>query len=60
LLKTLKPDVFLTQHASAFGLHDKAKRLAGGESPHPFVDPAGYDRWLTGSERSFLALLAAK
>ena len=60
LLKTLAPDIFLTQHASAFGFHDKAARLKAGESPNPFIDPAGYSRWLTGSERSFLALLAPK
>jgi metallo-beta-lactamase class B len=59
-LKTLEPDVFLTQHASAFGFHDKARRLKAGESPNPFVDRAGYARWLTAAERSFLARLATK
>ena len=60
LLKGLEPDVFLTQHASAFGLHDKAARLKAGEKPNPFIDPAGYRRWITGSERSFLELLKTK
>jgi metallo-beta-lactamase class B len=59
-LKTLTPDVWLTQHASAFGLHDKRARLKTGEQPNPFIDPAGYSRWLTGSERSFLARLKTK
>jgi metallo-beta-lactamase class B len=59
-LKSLKPDVFLTQHASSFGLHDKARRLRAGETPNPFIDPAGYAAWLTQSERSFLELLATK
>lgn len=59
-LKSLQPDVFLTQHASAFGLHDKLERLQAGEKPNPFIDPEGYRRWLTGSERSFLARLAPK
>jgi metallo-beta-lactamase class B len=59
-LKTLEPEVFLTQHASAFGLHDKARRLKAGETPNPFIDGTGYRRWLTESERSFLARLAAK
>ena len=59
-MKTLKPDVFLTQHASAFGLHDKAQRLKAGETPNPFLDSAGYTAWLTRSERSFLELLATK
>ncbi len=59
-LKARTPDVWLTQHASAFGLHDKAARLKAGESPNPFIDPNGYSRWLTGSERSFLERLAPK
>jgi metallo-beta-lactamase class B len=59
-LKAQQPDIWLTQHASAFGLHDKAARLKAGASPHPFVDPDGYTRWLTGSERSFLERLATK
>lgn len=60
LLKTLKPDVFLTQHAGVFGLHDKARRLRAGETPNPFIDPDGYSRWLTESERSFLERLTTK
>jgi metallo-beta-lactamase class B len=59
-LKAMKADVFLTQHASAFGLHDKAARLTAGEKPNPFIDPNGYTRWITGSERSFLELLKTK
>ena len=59
-LKSQTPDVFLTQHASAFGLHDKAARLKAGETPNPFIDPAGYVRWLTAAERSFLGRLATK
>ena len=59
-LRTLQPDVFLTQHASAFGLHDKAARLKAGEKPNPFIDPTGYTRSLTASERSFLERLATK
>ena len=59
-LKAMKADVFLTQHASAFGLHDKAARLKAGEKPNPFIDPTGYARWITGSERSFLELLKTK
>jgi metallo-beta-lactamase class B len=60
VLKALRPHVFLTQHASAFNLHDKARRLKNGETPNPFIDPAGYREWITRSERSFLALLKSK
>jgi metallo-beta-lactamase class B len=59
-LKARTPDVWLTQHASAFGLHDKLVRLKAGAQPNPFIDTEGYRRWLTGSERSFLARLAPK
>jgi metallo-beta-lactamase class B len=59
-LKGLKPDVFLTQHAAAFALHDKARRLKAGETPNPFIDPSGYSQWVTASERSFLERLATK
>jgi metallo-beta-lactamase class B len=57
-LKSRTPDVWLTQHASAFALHDKRARLQAGAKPNPFIDPEGYRRWITGSERSFLARLA--
>ena len=60
LLKSLTPDVFLTQHASAFALHEKFKRLQAGETPNPFIDPKGYREWVMRSERSFLALLKSK
>lgn len=53
-LKSLKPDVFLAQHAGAFGLKDKAARLKRGESPNPFIDPEGYRRIIGLLEASFL------
>lgn len=60
LLKSRTPDVWLTQHASAFGLHEKLARLKADAQPNPFIDPEGYRHWITGSERSFLARLAPK
>ena len=59
-LQSLTPDVFLTQHAAAFGLHAKRAKLQAGATPNPFIDRDGYRRWLTGSKRSFLERLAPK
>lgn len=52
-LRALPVDVFLSQHASAYGLADKAARLRAGATPNPFIDPAGYKRWVDAGERSF-------
>ncbi len=55
LLKTLPCDVFLAPHGQVFGLAAKRQRFAAGESPNPFVDPAGYRAWVARSEADFAA-----
>ena len=35
-------DVFLGAHAGFFDLAAKRERLARGETPNPFIDPAGF------------------
>lgn len=55
-LRALPVDVFLTQHAGAYGLHDKAARLRAGATPNPFIDPDGYKRWVENGERNFRKL----
>lgn len=52
-LKALPCDVFLAPHAGFFGLEDKAGRLRLGEKPNPFIDPAGYHRFLEDAEAEF-------
>ena len=64
VLHGLKADVFVAQHGSVFGLEDKARRAAstGSEQAgavNPFVDPAGYQRFVERSEQTYLKQLAA-
>lgn len=54
-LKSLKPDVFLGQHANFFGLVDKHTRLKAGATPNPFIDPAGYRQILETMEAAYRA-----
>jgi metallo-beta-lactamase class B len=59
VLHGLKPDVFVAQHGSVFQLEDKARRAALDPRVNPFVDPAGYQRFVTQSELTYLKQLAA-
>jgi metallo-beta-lactamase class B len=51
ILKGLKCDVFLAPHGSFFSLRDKMKRL--GEKTNPFIDPKGYNDYVTSTEAAF-------
>jgi len=53
VMKALPCDVFLSSHGSFFDLQGKAKRLAAGESPNPFVDPAGCQAYVRRMERAY-------
>lgn len=55
-LRALPVDVFLSQHAAAYGLFDKVARLRKGDTPNPFIDPDGYKRWLENGEKAFRKL----
>jgi metallo-beta-lactamase class B len=57
-LGALKCDVFLAPHGSMFGLRGKARRLAAGEKPNPFINPDGYRSFVARSERAFREQLA--
>ena len=59
LLHDLKPDVFVAEHGSVFGLEEKAKRAAAGGT-NPFVDPEGYRQFVEKSERAYLTQLRAE
>ena len=41
-MRALPVDVFLGAHAGFFDLAAKRERLARGETPNPFIDPAGF------------------
>jgi len=58
-LKELPCDVFLAPHTSFFDLSGKAQKLERGEKPNPFIDPAGYRRFIENGERTFLEQLEA-
>jgi metallo-beta-lactamase class B len=61
LLHGLKPDVFVAEHGSVFGLEAKAERARGGAGqPNPFVDPGGYRRFVDRSEQAYLKQLLAE
>jgi metallo-beta-lactamase class B len=52
-LASLKPDVFLGAHTGFFDLAGKRERLDRGETPNPFIDPAGYRAWLSATKADF-------
>jgi metallo-beta-lactamase class B len=56
VLKSLRPDVWLSAHAGAFDMAGKLQRRGAGQNP--YVDPAGYRRFVEGGEQKFRALLA--
>ncbi len=52
VLKSLPCDVYFGPHASQFRLAEKARRLAAGEKPNPFIDPTGYREYIDRSEEA--------
>ncbi|HEX6279169.1 MAG TPA: subclass B3 metallo-beta-lactamase [Pyrinomonadaceae bacterium] len=57
-IKAIKVDIFLSSHASAFGLAAKAEKLRSGASPNPFIDPEGYRQYVESTEKAFRQRLA--
>lgn len=51
--KTLPCDVFLGPHAGFFDMKNKRARLDQGAQPNPFIDPAGYRRYVAAGEQAF-------
>jgi metallo-beta-lactamase class B len=58
-LNGLKCDVFLAAHGQFFDMKGKAARLAAGEKPNPFIDPAGCRAFFAKAEDYFHTRLAA-
>lgn len=58
VLKKLRCDIFLSDHGSFFSFLEKRDRLARGENPNPFIDPAGYQRFVAQYEKEFHDKLA--
>jgi len=57
-LSSLAPDVFLGAHTGFFDLAGKRERLLKGEKPNPFIDPAGYKKWVGEMKSRFDKLIA--
>ena len=53
VLKRLPCDIFLSDHGTFFKLLEKREKLVRGENPNPFVDPAGYRRFIDHFEKEF-------
>lgn len=56
-MKALKVDIFLSSHASAYGMEAKAAAARSGAKSNPFISPAGYLVYLNATESAFLKLL---
>jgi metallo-beta-lactamase class B len=59
-LKNIKADVFLASHGQFFDLKEKAAKLRAGAKPNPFIDPAGYRRFIARMTKSFEDKLKAE
>jgi metallo-beta-lactamase class B len=57
VLKSLPVDIFLGAHGSYFDLETKYARLKEGIAA-PFIDPAGYNSYITEREKAFRTELA--
>ena len=58
VLKALPCDVFLGAHGQYFGMQAKLASEHAHPGTNPFIDPAGYRRYLDDSEKGFQKLLA--
>jgi metallo-beta-lactamase class B len=56
--KSLPCDVFLASHAQFFNLTEKREALKEGAKENPFIDPKGYQDYVSGREADFKAELA--
>ena len=58
VLESLKPDIFLSGHASFFGLEKKRAAIKGDNPAAAFVDPAGYASLIAQKKKDFEEYLA--
>ena len=52
VLKSLPVDLFLGAHGAYFGMKAKYQQMKAG-GPNPFIDPAGYNAYVTEREAAF-------
>ena len=58
--KGLSCDVFLADHGEFYGMKAKYRRLQGGATPNPFIDPDGCRQFVANSERRFREQLSSE
>ncbi|MBM4183982.1 MAG: subclass B3 metallo-beta-lactamase [Gemmatimonadetes bacterium] len=58
VLRSLQPDIPLASHPAMYGMNAKYARL--GQTPNPFIDPAGYVAELDAVEGLFRDVVAAQ
>jgi metallo-beta-lactamase class B len=56
VLRSLSPDIPLASHPAMYNMYDKYARI--GQTPNPFIDPAGYTAELDAVEGLFRDVLA--
>ena len=59
-LRALPCDIFFAPHGGQFAMAEKFARLDRGEKENLFVDPEGWKKLVTESERAFRSQLAAE
>lgn len=59
-LRNMKVDVFLGAHGSMFGLSRKMERMRRWPKSNPFVDPAGFRKYLASSQADFRSKLKSQ
>lgn len=57
ILESLKPDIFVSGHASFFNLKAKRARMNEKAPAEAFVDPDGYSRLIANRKKDFEALV---
>ena len=58
VLESLRPDIFLSGHASFFNLYAKRAKMKPENPAQAFVDPQGYRTLIAGKKKAFEALVA--
>jgi metallo-beta-lactamase class B len=57
VLKSLSCDIFLGAHGAYYDMEAKYQRLQSHPDTNPFVDPAGYQAYITEREKHYLTTL---
>jgi metallo-beta-lactamase class B len=58
VLRALPCDIFLGAHGGYYGMQEKYARRQAGAATNPFIDPAGYRRYVDQAQQAFEEQLA--